>query len=140
MFWAPGSNLRSPKSSLGDFAQKEYLVHCMQNSRQTNKSNQLDPLYVIFEQHLYHFEDSNLDRTTFIDHVLHDYFSYLRKKNITVPKSLEKSIYEELFIQIQTMLVKKIYGCLTIQDYQKKLPVADKKRVKARYSRLVKKA
>jgi hypothetical protein len=100
------------------------------------KQNQLDPLYVIFEQHLFNFSDDELDRQTFIQHVLRDYFSYLRKLNITVPKSLEQPIVEELSGQIQTMLVKKIYGCLSIHDYQKKLPTKEKRKAKTRYSRL----
>jgi hypothetical protein len=102
------------------------------------KQAPMDPLYVIFEQHLYNFQDSDLDRKTFIGNVLQDYLSYLRKLNISVPKSLEESIVEELSTQIHTMLVKKIYGFLTIQDYQKRLPTAVKRRVKTRYSKLAK--
>ena len=102
------------------------------------KRSQLDPLYVIFEQHLYNFQDSDLDRKTFIDHVLQDYLSYLRKLNITVPKSLEKPICEELFTQINVMLVKKIYGCLSIKDYQKRVTSSVKRKISGRYSRLSK--
>jgi hypothetical protein len=100
------------------------------------KQTQTDPLYVIFEQHLYNFQDSDSDRRTFINNIIQDYFSYLRKQNITVPKSLESAIGDELFTQVSHMLVKKIYGCLTINDYQKGLPAIAKRRVRARYSRL----
>lgn len=104
------------------------------------KQSQLDPLYVIFEQHLFNFQDSEVDRKTFINQVLQDYLSYLRKNSITIPKSLEEPIVEELSNQIQTMLVKKIYGCLSIQDYLKRQPTSEKRRVRARvrarYSRL----
>ncbi len=100
------------------------------------KQTQMDPLYVIFEQHLYNFQDSDSDRRTFINNIIQDYFSYLRKQNITVPKSLESAIGDELFTQVSHMLVKKIYGCLTIDDYQKKIPAVAKRRVRARYSRL----
>jgi hypothetical protein len=103
------------------------------------KHTQIDPLYVIFEQHLYNFQDSDSDRRTFINNIIQDYFSYLRKQNITVPKSLETAIGEELFTQVSHMLVKKIYGCLTINDYQKKAPLLAKRRVRARYSRLASK-
>jgi len=99
----------------------------------------LDPLYVIFEQHLYNFQDSDADRKTFIGNIVRDYFHYLRKMNITVPKSLEQPIVEELFAQVSAMLVKKIYGCLSIQEYQKKVPSTAKRRVKARYQKLAKK-
>lgn len=102
------------------------------------KQVQLDPLYVIFEQHLYNFQDDDLDRKTFIDQVLQDYLSHLRKLNISVPKSLEQPIVDELSEQIKVMLIKKIYGCLSIQDYQKKLPTRLKRAAKTRYTRLAK--
>lgn len=76
----------------------------------------IDPLYVIFEQHLFNFADPDSDRKTFIVNVVNDYLSYLRKNNIIVPKSLEQPIVEELGTQVNTMLVKKIYGCLNVND------------------------
>ena len=100
------------------------------------KQTQIDPRYVIFEQHLYNFQDSDSDRGIFINNIIQDYFSYLRTKNIAVPKSLESAIGEELYTQVSHMLVKKIYGCLTINDYQKRIPPIAKRKVKARYSRL----
>ena len=101
-----------------------------------NKQVQVDPLYTIFEQHLYNFQDSDSDRKTFIGNIVLEYLSFLRKRNISIPRSLEGSIIEELAGQVNTMLVKKIYGCLTIEDYQKRIPSATKRKVKARYSRL----
>lgn len=103
------------------------------------KETQVDPLYLIFEQHLYNFQDSDSDRRTFIHNIIQDYFSYLRRKNITVPKSLEGTIAEELSSQVNQMLVKKIYGCLSIEDYQKKVPTDVKRKAKARYSKLASK-
>jgi hypothetical protein len=49
---------------------------------------QLDPLYVIFEQHLFNFQDPDVDRKTFIGNVIKEYISHLRKLNISIPKSL----------------------------------------------------
>ena len=43
---------------------------------------------------------------------------------------------EELFDQVSQMLVKKIYGCHTIDDFRKKAEAPARKRAKARYSRL----
>ncbi|MEK6579771.1 MAG: hypothetical protein AABZ55_11135 [Bdellovibrionota bacterium] len=102
----------------------------------TGKTEQLDPLYVIFEQHLYNFQDSDANRKVFIGNIVVDYLSFLRKKNVIIPKSLESSIIEELSDQVNSMLVKKIYGCLTIGEYQKKLPVTLKRKAKAKYSKL----
>lgn len=104
----------------------------------SSRQDVLDPLYVIFEQHLYNFQDSDIDRKTFIENVLKDYFAHLRKLNIVVPKSLEPAVAEELSDQIGMMLVKKIYGCLTIHDYRKSVPSVAKKRAKSRYSKLSK--
>jgi len=78
-----------------------------------------DPLYSIFEQHLYNFQDSDVDRKTFIAQVVQAYLTYLRKLKIAVPKHYEPYIAEELSIQVNTMLVKKIYGCLSIDEYRK---------------------
>lgn len=100
----------------------------------------MDPLFVIFEQHLYNFQDSDADRKTFIGNVINDYVSYLRKMNIVIPKSLEDAVTEELATQVNTMLVKKIYGCLTLQDYQKRIPTTLKKRARTRYTKLAKRA
>ena len=100
------------------------------------KQNPLDPLFVIFEQHLYNFHDAETDRQTFVMEVVQEYLFYLRKKNIAVPRSLEPQIVEELAHQIETMLVKKIYGCLTIQEFQQKLTPSVKKKARAKYSKL----
>ncbi|MGZ3698149.1 MAG: hypothetical protein ACXWP5_08440, partial [Bdellovibrionota bacterium] len=106
----------------------------------TTAASDLDPLYVIFEQHLYNFQDSDQDRKTFIGNVIQEYLTHLRKLNIVVPKSLEHSIIEELSSQVHTMLVKKIYGCLTIQDYQRKQPSTVRRRARTRYTKLTSRA
>ena len=95
-----------------------------------------DPLYVIFEQHLFNFQDSDIDRKTFIGNVVQDYLSHLRKLDITIPKPLEQPVVEELCTQVNTMLVKKIYGCLSIGEYQQKVPVAAKRKARSQYSKL----
>lgn len=101
-------------------------------------ADQIDPLYVIFEQHLFNFQDSDADRKTFIGNIIAEYLGYLRKMNIVVPKSLEQPIIEELASQVNTMLVKKIYGCLSIQDYQRGIPTTVKRRARNRYAKIVK--
>ncbi len=100
------------------------------------QSGPVDPLYVIFEQHLYHFQVEEIEHQAFIIAVLEDYFSYLRKLKISIPKSLEASIAQELWSQVHVLLMKRIYGCLTLRDYQKGLLATEKRKVKARYSRL----
>jgi hypothetical protein len=98
--------------------------------------DQIDPLYTIFEQHLYNFQDSDSDRKTFITNIVRDYLIHLNKLNIVIPKSLEASVLEELADQVNTMLVKKIYGFLTIGDFQKKAQAPARKQANRRYSKL----
>lgn len=99
--------------------------------------DKIDPLYVIFEQHLYNFQDSDSDRKTFILGVIAEYLGFLRQKNIAIPKSLEPAIVEELGEQVNVMMTKKIYGCLTIEDFQRGIPKAKKRRARQRYQRVV---
>lgn len=101
-----------------------------------NSPNQIDPLYTIFEQHLYNFQDSDTDRKTFIGNVVKDYFAFLRKMNIAVPKAFEEIVAEELSEQVKVMLMKKIYGCLSVEDYRRDVPSAVKKKVEKRYSKM----
>jgi hypothetical protein len=84
------------------------------------KGEQLDPLYVIFEQYLYNFQDSEVDRKTFVTKVVEEYLTWLRRRKIAVPKSLEPVIIDELCAQVRNMLVKKIYGFLSVEDYRQK--------------------
>jgi hypothetical protein len=104
--------------------------------RGDDSGSRVDPLYVIFEQHLYNFQDSEADRKTFVQNVVGEYLRHLRKLKIVVPRSLESSIVEELASIVNTMLVKKIYGFLTIEDYKKTAEPAVRKRAKSRYAKL----
>jgi len=99
-----------------------------------------DPLYVIFEEHLYNFQDPDVDRKTFVGKIIQDYLTHLRRLSISIPKSLEASIVEELVEQVNSMLVKKIYGCFSLEEYQKKAPTKSKRRATSRYKSLRKKA
>jgi hypothetical protein len=108
------------------FSEEEKEGRAMLKAK-ANKPTQLDPLFVIFEQHLTNFHDSDMDRKTFIQNVLQEYLTFLRKKNLSIPKYMEAAIMEELTLQVKTMLVKKIYGCLSIHDYQQQIPRSVKK-------------
>lgn len=88
---------------------------------------QNDLLYTIFEQHLFNFQDPNSDRGTFILAIVKDYLTQIRKLGLSVPGELEEAIFEELSFQVNTMLVKKIYGCMTIDEYIAKTPTPERK-------------
>lgn len=98
--------------------------------------NQLDPLFVIFEQHLLNFQDADTDRKSFVKKVVQDYLNYLRKNQIAIPLLLEPYIVDEISEQVNKMLVKKIYGCLTIDEYQRAQPATKKRQAKAQYRRI----
>ena len=100
------------------------------------KTTSPDPLYVIFEQHLFTFQDSDADRKAFIGNVVSEYLTYLRKMNIIIPHALENAVIEELGNQVNTMLVKKIYGCLSIDEFQRGLKKPQKKTARKRYSKI----
>ena len=96
----------------------------------------VDPLYIIFEQHLFNFADPDSDRSTFIQAVVTDYLTYLRKKDILVPKPLEAAIVDELGTQVNTMLVKKIYGCLSVTEFLAGVPPVLRRKAKVRYKKI----
>lgn len=115
--------MKVPKSTVKKAAKTstKNVVSLVKTSKATKPATRtaprsIDPLYVIFEQHFFNFADPDSDRKTFICQVVAEYISYLRKNNIIVPKSLEQPIVEELATQVNTMLVRKIYGCLTVNE------------------------
>jgi hypothetical protein len=115
-------------------------------------TTKIDPLYTIFEQHLFNFQDPNADRKTFLEAIVKDYITQMRKMGLSVPSEWEEHIFEELFFQVNTMLVKKIYGCLTINEFientkdkkvsakEKARWAAQKKKARVRYQELTTKA
>lgn len=104
------------------------------------EKSKTDPLYTIFEQHLFNFQDPNADRESFILGIVKDYITQVRKLGLSVPTELEKHISEELCLQVSHMLVKKIYGCLTINEYTAKIPTEQKKKARARYKQITRAA
>ncbi|HTL10919.1 MAG TPA: hypothetical protein VL588_00440 [Bdellovibrionota bacterium] len=96
----------------------------------------LDPLYIIFEQHLCNFQDPSEDRKTFVSKVVGDYLTFLRKNRIAVPPALEGQVAEELGDMVNAMLVKKIYGCLNLEEFQRSLTPDIRKGAGRRYKRL----
>jgi hypothetical protein len=96
-------------------------------------TKKIDPLYTIFEQHLLNFQDPNADRASFVENIVKDYLIHVRKIGISVPNEWEPQVFEELCFQVNTMLVKKIYGCLTINEYTAKASTEQKKKARTRY-------
>lgn len=107
----------------------------------------LDPLYTIFERHLYDFDDEsnsvniNDEKSNeLIDRVVADYLKFLVSKKVTVPPRWKGQIEIELKEQVKQMLIKKIYGCLSVNEFvqkQKDRETKQKRRISRRkYSKL----
>ena len=80
-------------------------------------AKKIDPLYIIFEQHLFNYQGPNSDRVIFIESIIKEYLTQMRKLGLLIPTEWESQVYEELSFQVNQMLVKKIYGCLSIKEY-----------------------
>lgn len=113
-------------------------------TRKTKKSSfsarKWDPLYVIFEKHLYDFNYESRDG--FIDGVVQEYLVYLQRTHITVPPIWRKHLKDNLREEVANMLVRRIYGCLSVKEYKGKKSKAhfaelELKEVRQRYERLV---
>ncbi len=99
-----------------------------------------DPLFVIFERHLYDFNYESRD--LFIKGVVEEYLAHLSKQKVVVPPAwrlhLETSISEE----VSDMLVRRLYGCLSVEELKQKekgsgaLPTA-RREARKRYNKLV---
>lgn len=83
----------------------------------SNSELKLDALYTIFEKHLYDFEDNEESEQKFIDNIVNDYLRFLTTQNVVMPRRWQHQIIEELRDQVRKMLVKKMYGCLSIQEF-----------------------
>jgi hypothetical protein len=103
-----------------------------------------DPLFIIFEKHLYDFNYES--RELFLKGVVDEYINHLVRQKTVIPPSwrmhLEKTICEE----VSDMLVRKLYGCLTVEEFQAKteaLPekkeemITVKREARKRYQKLV---
>ena len=112
------------------------IVKPFAKDKKASQPAQRDPLYVIFEQHLYNFQDSDEDRKTFICRVIADYLTYLRKNNLSIPHALERPLIEELASQVRVMLYKKIYGFVSIDEFRADVPSSKKRLAKSQYRKI----
>ena len=77
----------------------------------------LDPLYTIFEKYLYDFNSNDDSEEAFVEKIVDEYISFLMKNKVTVPHRWEKQISLELQEQVRQMIRKKMYGCLSIEEF-----------------------
>lgn len=88
-----------------------------QPDQQPDGQLRLDPLYTIFEKHLYDFDEEEDSEVKFIDKIAQDYLNFLADNKVAVPSRWKGLMVTELHDQIRKMMIKKMYGCLSISEY-----------------------
>lgn len=93
-----------------------------------------DTLQIIFEHQLIHLEGTNIDQSQFVAKVVKEYLGFTCKtQGLIVPAIHEKEVVEEIGAEVQTMLLKRIYGYYSIEEYSKQLDEVFKTQAKNRY-------
>jgi hypothetical protein len=77
-----------------------------------------DPLFVIFEKHLYDFNYDS--REVFIKSVVDDYMSHLTTQKVLIPPGWRGHLERTLSEEVSDMLVRRLYGCLTVEEFKLK--------------------
>lgn len=80
------------------------------------KTRNLDPLFQLFEHHL--LTKSYEDSKAFTKEVAEEYLVYLDSTLAHIPLHLRQGIIEDLEQEAHEMLVKKMYGCVNLSDYE----------------------
>jgi hypothetical protein len=80
------------------------------------KQKSLDPLYQLFEHHL--MTRSYEDSSVFTKEVAEKYLAYLDSTFAHIPVHVRATILEDLEVETQELLVKKMYGMVNPNDYQ----------------------
>lgn len=103
-----------------------------------------DPLFIIFEKHLYDFNYES--RELFLKGVVEEYISHLVRQKTVIPPAWKTHLEKTIFEEVSDMLVRKLYGCLTVEEFKKKAEVtpeqkvellAVKREARKRYQKLV---
>lgn len=77
-----------------------------------------DPLYSIFEQHLFNALVENETTEEFLDRVVQDYLAALSEGGI-IPQPLRAGVEEDLRDEVLEMLRKKTYGHFNLTEFRK---------------------
>ena len=76
-----------------------------------------DPLFHIFEKQLYEFNYET--RENFITAVVREYIQFLsRDRKAVIPANRRSLLESTIADDVSDMLVRKIYGCLKVEDEQ----------------------
>lgn len=103
-----------------------------------------DPLFIIFEKQLYDFNYES--RELFVKGVVEEYISHLVRQKTVIPPAWRQHLEKTLSEEVSDMLVRKLYGCLTVEEFRHKLEsesakkedlITEKREVRKRYQKLV---
>lgn len=98
-----------------------------------------DPLFIIFEKHLYDFNYDS--RELFLKAVVDDYIGHLVRQKVVIPPMWKAHLDKTLAEEVSDMLVRKLYGCLTVEEFKEKTEIeaviTEKKEARKRYQKLV---
>lgn len=100
-----------------------------------------DPLFIIFEKHLYDFNYES--RELFLKGVVDEYISHLVRQQVVIPPAWKTHLDKTITEEVSDMLVRKLYGCLTVEEFQAKQEeapenlITEQKEARKRYQKLV---
>jgi hypothetical protein len=75
-----------------------------------------DPLFIIFEKHLYDFNYES--RELFLKGVVDEYIAHLVRQKTVIPPSWKQHLEKTIAEEVSDMLVRKLYGCLTVEEFK----------------------
>lgn len=103
-------------------------------TRGTFRVERNDPLFCIFEKHLYEFNYET--RESFVNTVVREYILFVSKESALIPEARRTLLESTIAEDVSDMLVRKIYGCLQVVDSGRKSTASEKTRkVRERRSR-----
>lgn len=100
----------------------------------------IDPLYVIFEKKLFD-ETEFVSDQDFIFAVAREYFDYIKSCGAIIPDNFFEATLDTILENLETMLLKKIYGCQSVKEFNKTSYLGKKEDIelaRARYKSLKK--
>ncbi len=116
------------------------LPRAGKKKKPTHAVKKWDPLFIIFEKHLYDFNYES--RELFLKNVVDEYVAHLTRQKVMIPPTWKAQLEKTLNEEVSDMLVRKLYGCLNVEEFKKKEEekpaiLATRREAKKRYQKLV---
>ena len=84
----------------------------------TKKTLSQDPLFILFERHLYRCSTEAISTAEFIELVVQDYVNYLLTQGVNIPNAVRPALIEDLTEEVREMTLKKTYGSVSVSNFQ----------------------